>query len=212
MIEDVVVEPRAAEILDQVKAIFAVKGFEGASMQNLAQAAGMSAGNFYRYFPSKNALIEAMVERELDCVRASFAGVLIAVDPLCAFREMVRARIETPSATEAAIWAEIEAAAARRPEFARLLDRLEGEITRGLIAVFARICGLSEVEAAARFTAHARLMMILVQGVCMQCTARPGGAADPHDKDMAALVVRLLEHTLSEIMSVAPEADGLHCS
>ena len=52
--------PREYEILDNIRHTFAEKGFDGASMQDLARAAGMSVGNFYRYFPSKAAMVEAI--------------------------------------------------------------------------------------------------------------------------------------------------------
>ena len=52
---------RSAEILASVRSAFAAKGFDGASMQDLARAAGMSVGNFYRYFPSKAAIVEDLV-------------------------------------------------------------------------------------------------------------------------------------------------------
>ncbi len=204
MREDTIIEPRAAEILDQVKSIFATKGFEGASMQDLARAAGMSAGNFYRYFPSKGALIELLVEREVDIVREKFAVVLTAPDTLAAFRGMVRDRLGTVNGTEGPIWAEIEAAASRRPEFADLLLRMETEIIGNLIAVFARISGLPLARAREMFTAHARLMMILVQGVCMKCISRHGPADTEADRAVAALVVRMIEHTLAEVIAAAP--------
>ena len=41
-------EQRIAEIIVSVRTAFAEKGFDGASMQDLARAAGMSVGNFYR--------------------------------------------------------------------------------------------------------------------------------------------------------------------
>ena len=52
---------REAEILAAIRRAFAAKGFDGASMQYLAREAGMSVGNFYRYFPSKAAMVEAMI-------------------------------------------------------------------------------------------------------------------------------------------------------
>lgn len=45
-------DQKVAEILSRLRDTFAEKGFDGASMQDLARAAGMSVGNFYRYFPS----------------------------------------------------------------------------------------------------------------------------------------------------------------
>jgi len=201
MDEETGAEPRALEILDSVKAIFAAKGFDGASMQDLARAAGMSAGNFYRYFPSKAAIIEAIVERELAEVRAKFAQVIAAPDPLAAFRAMVRHRIEGPNDMDGPIWVEIEAAAGRRPEFAALLERMEAEVTRNLVAVFARIADLPVEDAEARFTPHARLMIVLVQGVSMRCGARMDAPPQGPDRDLAALVVRLIEYALSEVVA-----------
>jgi len=200
-----VAEPRALEILERVKAIFATKGFDGASMQDLARAAGMSAGNFYRYFPSKQAIIEAIVERELALVRAKFADVLRSPEPLAAFRKMVRARIEGPDDADGPIWVEIEAAAGRRPEFAALLERMEREVVRNLVAVFARISGLPGEVAQARFGAHAHLMIMLVQGVSMRCGSRVGA---PPDRELSALVVRLIEFTLSDVVAAGRLVDA----
>ena len=83
------VNARTGEILDRIKGIFAQKGFDGASMQDLARAAGMSAGNFYRYFPSKNAIIGALVQRDLDRMAEDFARILAAPDPRAAVQQAV---------------------------------------------------------------------------------------------------------------------------
>ena len=40
--------------------------------ETVLQAAGMSAGNFYRYFPSKAAIVEALVARDLAEVEEAF--------------------------------------------------------------------------------------------------------------------------------------------
>ncbi len=195
--DDAASDPRTLVILDRVKKIFASKGFDGASMQDLARATGMSAGNFYRYFPSKSAIIEAMVERELDEVRARFGAILRSPDPLATFRAVVAQRIDCADLDDASIWAEIEAAAARRPEFAALLDRVENEISRNLLAVLARIAGLGETETEARFGPHARLIMMLVQTVSLRCGARR--ETGPPNDDMAALVERVIAFVLAEV-------------
>lgn len=195
-------EPRALEILDSVKAIFASKGFDGASMQDLARAAGMSASNFYRYFPSKSAIIVALVEREFAETRARFAEVLRSPEPRATFRELVRQRMAGTEHLDASIWAEIEAAANRRPEFAELLAQVEREISRNLIAVLARIAGMSEAEAEQRYRAHARLIILLVQSVSMRCGARAGAS----DEELAALVMRTIDAILSEVAAAGRPA------
>lgn len=192
-------EPRALEILESAKIIFASKGFDGASMLDLAQAAGMSAGNFYRYFPSKNAIIEAIIERELATMRAEFAEVIQSPDPLATFRDLVRRHLETINETHGPIWCEIEAAAARRPEAAALLGRMEAAIIDNLVAVFARIGDMPQAEAALRFSAHARLVVMLVQGVSMHSAAYGGAPKQTPDRALGALVSRVIEGMLAEV-------------
>ena len=52
------------------------KGFEGASVDDIAREAGISKATMYRYFPDKIALFEAVMSRE--CARQSGAAVEIA--------------------------------------------------------------------------------------------------------------------------------------
>jgi AcrR family transcriptional regulator len=73
------------------------EGFERTSTNRVAEAAGVSIGSLYQYFPSKEALVAALIERHtteaLEIVRASFARLICA--PLeVAAREIVRAMIE----------------------------------------------------------------------------------------------------------------------
>src|SRR3954447_15883797 len=55
---------RRAEILAAAQRCFVRAGFHGASMQDICAEAGMSPGNLYRYFPSKEALIAGIAERD----------------------------------------------------------------------------------------------------------------------------------------------------
>ncbi|WP_158598423.1 TetR/AcrR family transcriptional regulator [Notoacmeibacter ruber] len=55
-------ELQTARILQAAAACFVRSGFQGASMHEICREAGMSPGALYRYFPSKEAIIEAIVE------------------------------------------------------------------------------------------------------------------------------------------------------
>lgn len=59
-------ESRLASILDCAEKNFAEKGFHGAGISGIAKDCGISVGHLYHYFSSKEALIEAVVERELS--------------------------------------------------------------------------------------------------------------------------------------------------
>lgn len=56
-------EERRIQILDTALTVFASKGFEGTSIKDIAEAAGISQGLMYHYFSSKTDLLEAAVER-----------------------------------------------------------------------------------------------------------------------------------------------------
>ena len=65
---------RRAEILAAAQRCFVRSGFHGASMQDICAEAGMSPGNLYRYFPSKEALIAGIAERDRAEVAQEFAS------------------------------------------------------------------------------------------------------------------------------------------
>ena len=52
------------QILDGARKVFMDLGFDGASMNEIARAAGVSKGTLYVYFADKNRLFEAIVEEE----------------------------------------------------------------------------------------------------------------------------------------------------
>lgn len=76
---------------------FAVAGWEGATMSDVARAAGVSTGNLYRYFASKEELFEAVVGADFV---ASFRGLLrarvrsLAAGPANAYAEAVAALLD----------------------------------------------------------------------------------------------------------------------
>jgi AcrR family transcriptional regulator len=50
-------------LLDATEIVLARHGYEAATTNRIARAAGVSIGTLYHYFPSKEALIEAVVHR-----------------------------------------------------------------------------------------------------------------------------------------------------
>ncbi|MFI6299789.1 TetR/AcrR family transcriptional regulator [Nonomuraea sp. NPDC050790] len=54
-------EWRREQLLDAALRVFAAKGVDGASVKDLAEAAGVTPGLLYRYFVSKEALVETVL-------------------------------------------------------------------------------------------------------------------------------------------------------
>src|ERR1051325_11872946 len=65
------------QILDGARKVFLDLGFDGASMGEIARAAGVSKGTLYVYFADKNRLFEAIVETEI----ADYSKELYNFDP-----------------------------------------------------------------------------------------------------------------------------------
>ncbi|MCK2053960.1 TetR/AcrR family transcriptional regulator [Methylobacterium sp. 37f] len=64
------------QILNGARAVFMASGFDGASMGEIAKAAGVSKGTLYVYFDSKEALFEALALAE----KRGLAEVLFRLD------------------------------------------------------------------------------------------------------------------------------------
>ncbi|MBD3764408.1 MAG: TetR/AcrR family transcriptional regulator [Rhodobacterales bacterium] len=190
-------EGRAEAILDIARVVFAEKGFDGASMNDLARAAGMSVGNFYRYFRSKDAIVQALIARDMADIEGTFASIAGSDDPIGALRQGIHARIDSATRDrDGALWAEITAAAARRPEIGEAMRAFEAGLTRLFVQVFARARGWPVDRAQARFAGHAKLILLLVKGsgLCQPEQISPQG-------DLQPLILRMIDQTLAEILS-----------
>ncbi|WP_210527183.1 TetR/AcrR family transcriptional regulator [Rubellimicrobium arenae] len=187
---------RGDEILSLARQAFVEKGFDGASMQDLARAAGMSAGNFYRYFPSKAALVEAMITHDLDEVERTFQEIVISPDPLMALKAALRERLDYDCEKDHPLWAEIMATAARKPEVAGLFCRMEEGIVQRIVQVLAIVSQTPEDLAMRRFGAYARLIVLIVRGAAMG-DVDGGGQKDELNTLILNTIDRLMDDALA---------------
>ncbi|WP_394190221.1 TetR/AcrR family transcriptional regulator [Pseudoalteromonas atlantica] len=57
---------RREQVLCAAADCFKRKGYHGAGMAEISKTAGMSAGHIYNYFASKEAIIESIIERDME--------------------------------------------------------------------------------------------------------------------------------------------------
>jgi AcrR family transcriptional regulator len=115
------IDSRRETILDAATAMFVRKGFEAATMQEIATEADLSAGAIYRYFPSKEALLRAVCAGASGEISQQFASASEATSsPLEAILEIGRQEWEAMAEPEnrdaTMLYLETALAAARRPE------------------------------------------------------------------------------------------------
>lgn len=190
-------EERSHEILASIRQAFAEKGFDGASMQDLARAAGMSVGNFYRYFPSKSAIVEALIAQDLAEMEADFHTVLQSPTPMDSLRALMQQRlIDHRTRADGQLWAEITAAALRKPEICHAACAMETQIASYLTRIFAAETGLTEAEITARFPAHAAFAITMFKSAAMLPPQ-----AGPIRAELTALIQRAIDTTMGEILA-----------
>ena len=70
---------RREEIVRTARALFAERGYGAVSVESIIRQVGIAKGTFYHHFPSKEAVLEALVETTLDGMIA--AAEQVVADP-----------------------------------------------------------------------------------------------------------------------------------
>lgn len=115
-------EQKRRQILGAAFRCFIRDGFRGASTTDICAEAGISPGHLYHYFPSKVAIIEAMIDMGLARAAAHFEKILATPDVI----EALLADIEDSSLRfrpAQILNMDGLAEAARNPEFAKVIER-----------------------------------------------------------------------------------------
>ena len=134
---------RRQHILEAAERAFVGNGFHATTMQHVADEAGMSAGNLYRYFPSKEAIVEGLCE--LDQVEMAQAFAELMADDrhiLESMRSGLRKHVLAKPPEKARLLVEIWAEAGRNPRVAQLSRAIDAEVR-------ARVEGLMDAAKAA---------------------------------------------------------------
>jgi AcrR family transcriptional regulator len=64
------------QILEAASALLVEEGYEATSTNRIARRAGLSVGSFYQYFPSKEAVVAELIDRQADAMLGVLMGRL----------------------------------------------------------------------------------------------------------------------------------------
>ncbi len=202
---------RQTRILDAAERVFARAGFHAATMQDVATEAGMSPGNLYRYFASKDAIIAGMAERDRTLIAADFAEL----DPargsvLDQLETLGRKHLVEEPREKAIICMQIWAEASRNPEMASMCAEIDGTVVGGLAFAIAGAKASGELPADLDDARFLQAIFMMADGFfCRRATDPtfdPAMAADTLFKAMRGLAQVLL---LPEQALLLPEAESV---
>ncbi|MGL4635779.1 MAG: TetR/AcrR family transcriptional regulator [Beijerinckiaceae bacterium] len=116
---------RKNRILDAAERCFVQTGFHKTTMQDVAAECSMSPGNLYRYFPSKDAIVAGLAERDRVRFNGDFVHLETAPDPLQAFIVLGRHHLVDEPRSKAIMMMEIWAEASRNPRIAAICANMD---------------------------------------------------------------------------------------
>ena len=181
-------------ILVAAQKCFVVHGFHAASMANIADTAGMSAGLIYRYFKSKNDIILAIIGRQLEEARADVAQLHTSSDLVGGIAEVFQQwQANDPSLTNAALFLELTAQATRDDEIAAATQLSDKVLRADLAAWFVRGrqdggLGLRQREAETRVL----LLQSLIEGLAIRAISQPELSVDEVKEALQLVLPALL--------------------
>jgi AcrR family transcriptional regulator len=185
-------DSRRERILEAAERAFVRHGFHAATMQHVAEEADMSAGNLYRYFPAKEAIVEALCAVDQESRTDAFAELLaqnadIAKAVYAGLRDHVLAKPPEKARMVVEIWAE----AGRNARVAEVTRAMDADVLSKLERVIdaAKAAGAARPEVDSRVAAQ--FIFTFVAGLFKRIAIEPNfdRAAET---EMACGVVRAL--------------------
>jgi TetR/AcrR family transcriptional regulator, repressor for uid operon len=172
-------DQRRTRILDAAERCFAIGGFHRTTMADIAREAGMSAGNLYRYFLSKDAVVSKLCERDRAGLTTDFMALKDIDDPFEAFRQMGRKHLVEEPRSRAVLVAEIWAEAGRNPAICNICTAFEQEISLQLQGFLHILVARGLMRADVDIRSLAAMLNAMIDGVIVQRARQPGFDPEP---------------------------------
>ena len=154
----------------------------------------MSPGNLYRYFPSKEALIAGISERNRVQAAADFAAVDNAPDFFTGFAALGRQYLVERTDEQVALCLEIMAEARRNPDIRRIHETIYSEVRAGLVGILRRAADRGQLRADLDFEKIVTVLLALGDGIEFRRAIDPSFSAE----SVIDIVLDLVRHALTD--------------
>lgn len=185
-------EARRQQILDAACDCVRQAGFHGASMADIAKAAGLSVGQIYRYFENKEAIIAAIVAQDLAEMREKFAEMESRPgDLLDAMTEHLPEAVDKCfDLRRASLTLEVLAEASRNPKVAAILQAADAQERVYAQAMLDRSRKPEWTDA--EFQARCEAVGLLFDGMVIRAVNHPDTDREPLARVLIATIRQLL--------------------
>ena len=170
-------ELRKQQILDAAALCFSRRGFHQTTMQDICREVELSPGAVYRYFPSKEAIIEGMCNRGQEANAAGLDQGLAAQGTLDAFDQLIRIFFlemdNLKSFEVCALNVELIAESPRNERVQKLQERAIQDVLGRLVTFMQASQHAGDVDPTLDPEAIARVMIAQYQGLVTQRLVEP---------------------------------------
>lgn len=156
---------RRSEILDAARRCFARTGFHQTSMQQICTEAGMSPGNLYRYFPSKEAIIAGITERDRAEVGAQLADAQFTTDFFATFEALARLHFVERTDDDIVLCAQMISETRRNPTISKIMNEFDADVRERLVTMLRAAQERGDIARDADIGAAVEMLMIMADGV-----------------------------------------------
>lgn len=179
-------------ILAAALACFARDGFHGASMQKICAEAGMSPGALYRYFPSKESLIAAIVEGERAEHLAFFDAVTQGPSVLGALSACLGEILRDEAMSSVRLGPEIMAEAIRNSDLRAAMEPHEAESREQLREALEKAVAQGEIDPALDLDTVLILLQVMGDGLILHHQLHPEWGIEARLPAIGEMVRRML--------------------
>ena len=193
-----------SRILAAARTLVSEGGWKEAQVASVAAAAGMATGTVYRYFPSKEAIVEGLCLADQVKRSENFAELAGADDLKGAMRAALREHVLRAPREKARMIVEIWAEAGRNPRVAQMTRAIDAEVRARVETLMdaAKVAGAASPCLDSRF--GARFFVTFVAGLFKRIAIE--GDFDPEAETPMAIGV--LKALLAGALSPDPGAEA----
>ncbi len=195
---------RRARIVAAAERAFVRHGFHATTMQHVAEEAGMSAGNLYRYFPSKEAIVEGLCVVDQGERAQVFSALAGRADLIRAMCETLRTHLLAKPPEKARMIIEIWSEASRNPRVAAITRAVDADVKAGLASLMRAVMASGATAPAFDPEFAAGVMFTVVAGLFKRVAIETDFKADAE----AAMAVGVLKALCAGALT---PADDLAC-
>jgi TetR/AcrR family transcriptional repressor of uid operon len=183
---------RRAEILAAAQRCFVRSGFHGASMQEICAEASMSPGNLYRYFPSKEALIAGIAERDRAEVGQHFARADLSHGLFNVLEAMARHYFTKWPMERVLLCTEVMSESRRNAEIARISSSFDADVGTWLKDLLRAAAERGDIPGDLDFDGVITMLMIITDGLWWRRAVEP----DFDPEAMVSMFMDVMRHLL----------------